>query len=76
MHCGVHHNHSRRKHMGPRFTPRWLPARRPTVFITGAVLAASAALPGMAMGKLKLPVERTSPTGNFFTLEALSLIHI
>ena len=32
--------------------------------------ALAALLPGSAAAKLKLPTERTSPTGNFFTLEA------
>jgi hypothetical protein len=40
-------------------------------FLTGAaVLTLTFLLPTSASAKLKLPVERTSPTGNFFTLEA------
>jgi hypothetical protein len=34
------------------------------------VLAAAAGAAGLSAPKLKLPAERTSPTGNFFTLEA------
>jgi hypothetical protein len=33
-------------------------------------LAVAGALPAFAAGALKLPTERTSPTGNYFTLEA------
>jgi hypothetical protein len=41
------------------------------VFLTGAAaLALALALPTTAAAKLKLPTERTSPTGNYFTLEA------
>jgi hypothetical protein len=37
----------------------------------GAIVAcATLALAPAALAKLKLPAERTSPTGNFFTLEA------
>jgi hypothetical protein len=47
------------------------PARRHTVVLAGAaVLALAGALPAIAAGALKLPAERTSPTGNYFTLEA------
>jgi hypothetical protein len=35
-----------------------------------AALAIAGALPTIASGALKLPAERTSPTGNYFTLEA------
>lgn len=34
-----------------------------------AALSLAVALPAAAGAKLKLPAERTSPTGNFFTLE-------
>lgn len=43
--------------------------RRHAVFLIG-IAALAVALPVAASAKLKLPVERTSPTGNFFTLEA------
>jgi hypothetical protein len=36
----------------------------------GAALALALALPTAATAKLKLPSKRTSPTGNYFTLEA------
>jgi hypothetical protein len=46
-------------------------ARRHAVFLAGAAaLVVAGALPAIAAGALKLPTERTSPTGNYFTLEA------
>ena len=57
--------------MRPPLTPRFTLARKPHVFLTGAAaLALALALPATTEAKLKLPTERTSPTGNFFTLEA------
>ncbi len=54
-----------------RSTSRW--ALRHGGFLVGAAAVALAlALPTSASAKLKLPSERTSPTGNYFTLEAYS----
>ena len=47
------------------------PATRSVALLAGGVLALLAgAVPGMAATRLKLPAERTSSTGNFFTLQA------
>jgi hypothetical protein len=57
--------------MQPRPILRSTLTRRHVAFLAGAAaLALSAALPTTAAAKLKLPTERTSPTGNYFTLEA------
>lgn len=57
--------------MQPRSNLGWMLARRHAVFLTGAAaLALAGALPMIAAAALKLPTERTSPTGNYFTLEA------
>lgn len=57
--------------MQPRSTSRWTLALSHTRLLAGAVaLALALALPTTAAAKLKLPSKRTSPTGNFFTLEA------
>lgn len=54
-----------------RFVQRWTsPCVRAAVLSGAAVLTLGILLPPSASAKLKLPVERTSPTGNFFTLEA------
>jgi len=44
--------------------------RRRGALAAAVALAASLALAASAAAALKLPAERTSPTGNFFTLEA------
>lgn len=47
--------------------------RRHACFLSGAAaMILALAMPMSASAKLKLPAERTSPTGNFFTLEAYS----
>ena len=57
--------------MQPRSTSRWTLALSHTGFLAGsAALALALALPPTAAAKLKLPSKRTSPTGNYFTLEA------
>ena len=57
--------------MQQRSTSRWTRVLRHTGFVTGsAALALALALPAVAAAKLKLPSKRTSPTGNYFTLEA------
>ena len=57
--------------MRTRSTSRRRVARRLAGLLGGAAaLMLAAALPATAAAKLKLPSERTSPTGNFFTLEA------
>ena len=57
--------------MQPRSTSRWTLALSHTGLLAGSVaLALALALPTTAAAKLKLPSKRTSPTGNYFTLEA------
>jgi len=57
--------------MRKRPTPRWiLGCERAGFLAVVVVLTLAVGLPSGAAAKLKLPVERTSPTGNFFTLEA------
>ncbi len=57
--------------MQPRSIPGWARRRRHTAWLPCAsALALAAALPTIAAAALKLPTERTSPTGNYFTLEA------
>jgi hypothetical protein len=54
-----------------RSTSRWALALRRTGLVVGAgSLVLALALPTTAAAKLKLPSERTSATGNYFTLEA------
>ncbi len=51
--------------------PSWVRARwRPAFAASAAALGLAAVIPGTAAAKLKLPAERTSPTGNYFTLQA------
>ncbi len=58
--------------MERRLFPRSLLTRKRAGFLAGAAAVALSLAPltTAALGKLKLPAERTSPTGNFFTLEA------
>jgi hypothetical protein len=61
--------------MQPRPIPRSKLKRRRIGFLAAALALSlapltTAAAVGRAPAKLKLPAERTSPTGNYFTLEA------
>jgi hypothetical protein len=62
--------------MQPRPIPRSTLTRKRGGFLAGAAVVAlslaplTAAASAPAPAKLKLPAERTSPTGNYFTLEA------
>ena len=57
--------------MQPGTAPVRIGSRWRTVFVAGvAALAVVGALSTTARAALKLPIERTSPTGNYFTLEA------
>ena len=61
--------------MQPDSTPRSIPTGScigllAVVAAVALSLAPLAAVATAGQGKLKLPAERTSPTGNFFTLEA------
>ena len=58
--------------MKRRVIPRSLLTRKRIGFLAGvaAVALSLAPLTTAAPAKLKLPAERTSPTGNYFTLEA------
>ena len=58
--------------MPRRLFPRSLLTRKQAGFLAGAAAVALSLAPltTAALDKLKLSAERTSPTGNFFTLEA------
>jgi hypothetical protein len=56
--------------MRPNPVPRSTRTPNHGRLVAAAALALSLAVPATAVAALKLPAERTSPTGNFFTLEA------